>query len=495
MIERFHNTFFSRKFLISIISLLAILYLISLYHRYLQQDEPWFGEQAYWLVKEGNVKLKSMPGVFNWSSDMLIFHKLFVWTGALLITLFGWNVYIFKTFIFLLFLACIYFVYRFSKQYLNNSSQLALLILVLFLGIPELIHRSFMFRPEVMVMTLGFLSFVFLYQSIENKKVERYILGAVFAGLAFLTHLNALVFPIAGFLFLLFFRQWKGLVIYSVTTGLVCSIYSIGLWDMDSIETYKYQMQHWPTHQDSFGEKIEGGIFGIIWNNIARLLNEHKRYFWDQDVWGVSGLFILALITRFRLLKQQYYRLLAYTIILIITVGVFTSGHSPRYLVYLMPFMVMITGLVIYHLRDSKSVVVKTALTIAVVAHFVFAGMSFVKIYGKNSDFVASHEQLLARLEPCSRILAPWEFIYNGIGDYEICSFKTYEYIEDQEKRKLSQKELMTIAAEFGMDYIVVDTKRKNDKNFPWFKEWEITKSPYYKEYFRTEEYLVLKKN
>ncbi|UII34757.1 glycosyltransferase family 39 protein [Fulvivirga ulvae] len=494
MIERFYNTFFSRKFLISIISLLAILYLISLYHRYLQQDEPWFGEQAYWLVKEGNVKLKSMPGVFNWTSNMLIFHKLFVWVGALLILLFGWNVYVFKTFIFILFLSCIYFIYRFVQHYLQKSNQSVLLILLLFLAIPELIHRSFMFRPEVMVMTLGFLSFVFLYKSFDNKKVSFYALGGLFSGLAFLTHLNAVVFPIAGFLFLLFFRQWKGLIAYSIITALVCSIYSIGLWSIDNIETYRYQMQHWPTHQDTFGEKIEGGILGVIWNNILRLLNEHKRYFWDQDVWGISGLFILTLIVGFRQLRQQYYRLLAYTITLIITIGVFTSGHSPRYLVYLMPFMVMVIGLVIYQLHDSKRGFAKVIIMLAFIAHLVFAGLAFATIFKKNNDFVASHEQILAKIESGSMILAPWEFIYNGIDDYKIHSFKTYEYIEDQEKRKLLQEEVMMMASDFGMEYIIISTKRKNDKNFPWFKDWKINDNPYFKEYFRTEEYLILKK-
>ncbi|WP_185153430.1 hypothetical protein, partial [Fulvivirga lutimaris] len=74
-------------------------------------------------------------------------------------------------------------------------------------------------------------------------------------------------------------------------------------------------------------------------------------------------------------------------------------------------------------------------------------------------------------------------------------SFKTYEYIEDQNRKRLSQLEVLELAHDkYLIDYIIVNTIRKHDKEFPWFRNWEVEQNPFYKEIERNEYYLILKR-
>ncbi|MEM7109258.1 MAG: hypothetical protein AAF519_13615, partial [Bacteroidota bacterium] len=354
---------------------------------------------------------------------------------------------------------------------------------------------SFMFRPEVAVMVFGFGSFFFLSRYLSLGSLIGAIFGGVCASLAFLTHLNALIFPVAGFLFLLFFRKWEGLAVYSVITALLSSIYFWNLIDAEIFQVYQHQLQNWPTHQDAFSSKVEGGFFGILSHNVLRLLNEHKRYFWDQDVWGISGLFLLALISKFKYLMQTHKPLTTYTLIVMACLGVLSSGHSPRYLVYLMPFMVLIVVLVIHNLSANKRTVLKALFVLFLAAHFIFATTALISILKRNRDYVNIHSQLLSSIPRDQKVLGPWEMIYNGIKSHELHSFKTYEYIEDQEKRKLSQLQLLELAADkFQMDYIILDEKRKTSKEFEWFKNWRIEDNPHYRIEHQFENYLILKR-
>ena len=495
MVERLFGEFFHNR-VVRVISLLLILIIsFSLYHRYIQQDEPWFGEQAYWLLKERYVKIKSMPGVFDWTNKMLIFHKLFVWVGAVIITIFGWSLYPMKLFI----LACFTLLACFLNKHasdLIDKKKWNWLTLLLLISIPELIHRSFMFRPEVMIMFLGFLSYYCLI-NFENKgRAYLAVLAGLFSGLAFLTHLNAVVFPVVGFIFLLWRKEWKGLLFYSLVCFGVCMIYTIGLWDANTFNQYMFEMKHWPTHQKTFGDKVNGGILDVVYNNVLRLLGEHKRYFWDQDVWGISGLFLVTIIAQFRYLWNNYRALTQYTLLSVLCLAVLSSSPGPRYLVYIMPYMILTTAVGISRLKDHADLVgLKAFYVLAVAAQLVFASLTLKSIFEKNYNHVALHDKYLSSIPEGDRVLAPWEFIYNHIDDHQIFSYKTYEYIEDQERIKLSQLDLLQLAAEkFEMDYIIVDHKRKDDEEFPWFNQWEIHPNNYYKEDYRTDKFLILKR-
>ena len=302
----------------------------------------------------------------------------------------------------------------------------------------------------------------------------------------------------AGFLFLVYFKRWNHLILFGMTALLVCSIYTVHLWSETALNTYIYQIQHWPTHQEVFGEKIEGGIMGIVWNNFIRVLGEHKRYFWDQDVWGLSALFLISLIGRFKFLYTKHKPLLVYTLLLMFLTGLITSSHEARYLVYLMPFMILISALVIVSIKKhqtwSMKSILQALILIIFVGQFFLAGWAYKEIFRLNYDHSEKHSQILSKVDEGANILGPWELIYNEIDRYNIHSFKTYEYIEDQQNTVLSQLDILRMADErFGMDYIILDQKRKKAKD-SWFGGWEITENPYYKSIYTNTDYLILKR-
>ncbi|MBL3656877.1 hypothetical protein JL102_12090 [Fulvivirga sp. 2943] len=330
----------------------------------------------------------------------------------------------------------------------------------------------------------------------KNVKVYPIMLSGLFAGLAFVTHLNALVFPVVGFFFLLFNKKWNLLIYYTLVCSGVCLLYTHELWNQTNLETFLYQLKHWPTHQETFGEKVDGGILMAIWNNILRVLNEHKRYFWDQDVWGISALFLVTLISQFKHLWNNYKSLTIYTLLLMFFLAVLSSSHGARYLVYLMPFMSVIIGLGVFRVIQTPELkIIKWVYLLIFLVQMVFVGMTYGSIFEKNYNHVKEHHRYLSKVEKGSRVLGPWEFVYNEIDEYEIFSFKTYEYIEDREHIELTQRQLLEKAAlDFEMDYIILNKERKNSKEFPWFKNWNIVPNPYFEEVFRDENYLILKR-
>ena len=157
--------------------------------------------------------------------------------------------------------------------------------------------------------------------------------------------------------------------------------------------------------------------------------------------------------------------------------------------------MILVSALVIHSAKEDSPAVLRALLLLCFIAEIVFAGLTFAKIYDKKRDHVAIHTKLLTQVDKNSKILAPWEMIYNEIDHHSLFSFKTYEYIEDQEKRKLSQQELLELASTtFDIDYIIIGQKRKISKDFPWFKNWEISENPYYSKLKEFNGYLILKR-
>ena len=160
-------------------------------------------------------------------------------------------------------------------------------------------------------------------------------------------------------------------------------------------------------------------------------------------------------------------------------------------------FKIYLIRVYIFRIKEFKKgrIVVASLFTLMVIAQFAFASMAYSKIFKTNVDHVQKHEQTLANMEKGKNILAPWSMIYNQIDDYNFYSFKTYEYIEDQNKIKLSQEDLLELAHDkYLIDYIIVNTIRKRDKEFPWFKNWEVKPNSYFKEIERNEDYLILKR-
>ncbi len=480
-----------RSFLLGSLLILSLVLLVSLPDRALQSDENWFGEQAYWLLHEGQVKLKSIPYIFDWDEVMPVHHKLLTWSGSAIIYIFGWSVYPLRIFILLLALITFYVMYKYVKTRPELTTKHYLVAMILMLITPEFINRIFFFRPEILVMCFGFASFYFLNYS-SHKHLLSPLLAGFFAGLAFVSHLTAVIFPVAGFFILLLQKQWKPLITYTVVGIAICLIYTEGLWSEAGIEQYLYELKNWPSH--GFEEKVDGGIFYVIWNNVTGLLDEHKRYFWDQDIWLISGLFFLTLIFHLGYLFKAHKTLIQFTLMLMLLMGLVNGSHGPRYLVYLFPYMTLIIAIGIKRAWSKQWLAQQTSYLIVLCVQLAILTMAYVKIFNEKIDIDKYSDTVLGKIEAQAHVIGPWDLIYNNIADYHIYNFKTYEYLEEGMEKPFSQLELLKDLNNRGVDYIVINKQLQSDNVMHWFKDWQIIKNEYYVIDKKSSEYLILKR-
>jgi hypothetical protein len=73
--------FSTRSYQLCFTLLLAAL-LLTFFHRANYYDEAWFAEQSFWLMRDGHVRSELFRGYIGWGSGLYVFHKLFIYAGA-----------------------------------------------------------------------------------------------------------------------------------------------------------------------------------------------------------------------------------------------------------------------------------------------------------------------------------------------------------------------------------------------------------------------------
>lgn len=476
----------SRKFLFWLFVIALLVLFSTLINRYIQSDDNWFGEQSYWLAKEGTVKLKSIPFIFNWENEFLVYHKFLIWSGSVIVTLFGWSVYYLKAFNLLCLFACMYMMWRYSRE---EGRAFQYLVMVLILIIPLALVKAFEFRPEVPAMMFGFGSFFFIHHYLRDQRTYQVLVAGLLAGLAFLTHLNGVIYCVSGFFLLLGYRNIKGVVLFSAVAIPVCFIYAIPLLEGNNFELWAYNLQNWPSH--SFADTVEKNVLQTLFE---RIINEQKRFFWDDQVAGISALFILALLMKGKYLWRTQKMLLLYTIFQVSFLALLGSHKAPRYLMLNIPFIVLLVAFALKGLADQKQTFYKTLLLLILVAQFGLFAFRAVKIIERNGPHVQRHNEMLSHIPPGASVIAPWEVIYNEIDEYRIYSYKSYEYLEERMPEPFTQAEFMEKVASRDIEYILIDEEMKDSEVFHWFAGWEVEPSGQYEEFYRGDKYLILKK-
>jgi hypothetical protein len=141
------------------IGLLFIGLLITFFHRAEYYDEAWFAEQSFWLIRDGQVRSELFRGYNGWENGIYVFHKLFVYAGALIMSITGVTVSTSKLVSILFGLICGYLVWLYGR---NTSREQQWLSILLYFGCGTLIRYISVNRPETMCMALGFASYLAL---------------------------------------------------------------------------------------------------------------------------------------------------------------------------------------------------------------------------------------------------------------------------------------------------------------------------------------------
>ncbi len=485
MTDIFFGSLISGKIFRIILALCTLVFFISLIHRDIQTDENWLGEQSYWFLQEGQVKLKSIPFILNWSEEFLVYHKGIIWIGAVTILVFGWSVYSLKIITLVFFLVSVYIILLLLRKYDTAVRFMALLLLI---TVPLMFLRSFEFRPEVFVMSFGLASYFFISKYFQFQSVKFLILSATLAALAFLCHLNGVIFCVSGFLILVFRSQFKNALVFGIICAPIASVYFWPLIYYNNLGEWWNNLRNWPSH--SFSSQVDQGVWGFI----LKLITEHKRFFWGPEVIGISVLFLLSLITRLKYLWKNHSLIVLYLTINIVALALLGSHKASRYLVYHLPFMAVIISLALTSINKGKNLLVKYVFSAAILLELSFFFFQAYDTFEKKRNHSLIHRELSEHIEKNSSVIAPWNFIYNEIDNYDIYNFKTYEYLQEQRDEPFTALEILEDLNERQVDYLILNRIMKEERR-NWFKGWDIPQNTFFKEVFRTNEYLILKRN
>lgn len=285
-----------------------ILLLASTYHRPIHTDDAWIGEFVYWANHDGYVRSELFRGLLHSEVYQEVYHKLFVWHSVLAVKWFGWSIYVLKS-ISLIYLAGVLGLsWRYLKHLpVTNGQVAASLYFGLLLTSSLVAEYSFLFRPELMLMFIGLCSWLLLRRALLTGAVAPAAGAGLLAGLAGLTHLNGLIFIMAGGGLLLWRRHWAEAIVFGVLAAAVLAGYCLDMMQHHSWELFRQQMFMHPA--------IDNGSHGIG-GRILYLLKEHQRFFHSPKEIVLSLLLLLAayIFYQRRPHSPEYRNLVIYTV-------------------------------------------------------------------------------------------------------------------------------------------------------------------------------------
>lgn len=486
---------FSRKFLSAILAAGMLVFVASMWHRFIYIDDAFFGEQAYWLAKDGIVKTPSLIDFLGCDIRLFSYHKLNIFLGAALIKVFGWSVNPLRLATLLFLLAFLMVYYKFFNENKTRFASDSFVIASFFILFnPLIVLYAFTFRPEIWVMFFGFSSYYFIDKSARNGYDPKYIIaGGILAGLAFLTHLNGLIFPVAGFTVLALSKKWKSLVLFSASSGIICLLYFFDLWQDNHFAMWMYQLKNWPDNNAT--NYLSSNFMDFMLNVISKLGHEHQLFFWSDRVWIISAFFVLAVISNIKFLFREHFTLMIYTLVLMVTLNVAGGQIAERFLIYLFPFMAIIITIDLKLISGKKALLRKSFYILFLLLQVAFVTKMFVGIFQKNNNHTEISKNILARIPDHNALtLVPYTLVFNGMEDYNLASFKGFEYYQVKMKHTLTQEEVFERAGSLNIKYIILPLKgsKNMDTGLPCLESGIIELNSYYREFARDKRCVYL---
>lgn len=442
------------------------LFLYSLYHRIPHLDDAWIGEQVYWLNKDGVIKNVLMKNYANNEHHLLAYHKAFVYNGLASVKLFGFSLFTLKSvsLAYLLIFFGIFYYYLVRLKKLINSKQFLFAVVVLLLE-PHIFEYAFVFRPEIMLMVTGFISFVFFEQSFKRKRNTTLFifLAAVFSGISLLTHLNGFIFILAGAIILLFNKQIKYLFFFGSINLLFVYFY------FNHLESVS-ELLGWFSMLTSYnsGKSDLGFQFSTLLNVVLKFLSEHQRFFHSPKEIALSLLLITSLLLGWKTIKRRSPLVLPYSLILVIGLALISPTKTSKYLIPIIPFFSIMIIIVMKELFtkfnhsnivsrvNRKAITLITVFVVFLTVSFIYDGQLSQKKFTSNKYYEIT-QQFVKKPLGETTILAPMTFVFDQVSDYkEIIGLMSFNERSKTELNVLSTH-FFTIANNERIDYIVIN--------------------------------------
>jgi len=397
-----------------LVGVFILLLIISLPDRKPHIDDAWLAEHSYWLLEDGMAKTKLMTGIAGGDERLILHHKLFTIQGAALIALFGFSLSVLKSIslLYLLLLILGLFLIRKNKLWFNSPESFWIALLI-FLANPILFEFSFVFRPELMLTFLGFVSSILIInkkdQHISNQDA---LLSGLVAGLAFSAHLNASIFIAAGFLFLVIKRNWINAFVFAFGSIATSLIYFYDFQSFNDFNLWYHQLTFIPS------ENNKSGLFLTL---LMSIVDEQRRFFHSPKEISFTLLTFFSLLFSWKKLKNEQRDLLIYLLLLMIAMSVLALNKSSKYLIMLMPFLISLLSNGIWTTLQVKNRF-RTSMIGVLIAVYLITSMIYNldlsrKKYDPGINSKISENYAGAKTIKIS-VIAPMAFIFNEIDKY-----------------------------------------------------------------------------
>lgn len=442
-----------------------LILLASTYHRAIHTDDAWIGEFVYWADHDGYVRSELFRGLLHSEVYQEVYHKLFVWQSVPVVKGLGWSVYVLKSISLAYLIGVLALSWHYLKNHLPvaNRPQAAGLYFALLLTSSLVTEYSFIFRPETMLMFLGFSSWLLLRRALLTGAVGAAAGAGLLAGLAALTHLNGLIFIMAGGLLLLWRRRWLGAVVFGVLAAVVAAGYGLDMVRHHSWELFREQMFMHPA--------IDNGSHGLG-GRILYLLNEHQRFFHSPKEIVLSLLLLLAAYVLYRQRPHvpELRNLALYFILLFLSLDLIVQGKTSKYLLLYMPYILLLIVVALDQLSQLPAprllLLARVLLGLYVAVNIGYSAMIF---FDHRGDQQAQNAQLGQRLRPYwgARIIAPVNFIFPNIEHFQIQGATYYFMQADERQQKGQSFDLFATAAGERIPLIILDPEALDVLHLP----------------------------
>lgn len=454
----------------------AVLLLASTYHRRIHLDDAWLGEQAYFLSSQGVVKSELFSGVLNYKNEVLVYHKFFIILGAAVVSLFGFGVAQLKS-ISLFFIVAFGFVFwRSSTKLWNFNRSQKLIFLSLLLTFHLVFEQSYMFRPEIMLLFLGYIIFYQLSEFLKTSETKHLIFANLATGIAIFTHLNGLMYLFATVVVLWFSGKRKAAMASPFLAAPISLLYIYNINTLAELHAYKNELLMDP------GLFVYKSHSSAWWTLPMRLIDEQKRFLSHP----FNTLFTaLTLFSVWRLRVQKEFQdtdrlALLFFVACTFCIAVISPSKTNKYLI-------LTAFIPIYFctrwLSSTLSLQSKTLryVTIALVAGYIGTNTSRnLQVLRTPSVFPHTADALLsgAQVEPDAVIFAPVSAIFNSLPEHHFLSETGQIIITEFYNNKKTPEDLVQQIQSQDVDYVLIGEKISDPKIMNIFpqlkKEWSM---------------------
>lgn len=447
-------------YLIGLIVLITAYYIYGFAGKFIHMDEAIIGEHAYWFAKLGYVKSQLFVGMGQgYEYQQLFYHKLFVWVGALVTRVFGFSLINLRMVSLVSFLVFVVILFRYIKSRISSNYKGVFFSTLLILLVNAFIFEfSFLYRPEVMLMTIGFSSFVLLNNYIEKDRYLMIVAAGALAGLAAVVHLNGLVFPTTGFLFLLLSKRYVSSLVFGGIGALFMCLYFM---DVAHPEKFMNMVKQFST--DPTLHSYASDPFGILW----RFLKEHERFFHSPKEISMTILVLFSIFLLRKDMEGPTKRILLYLVILVCAMALLTHGKTSKYGIVYLPYFGILCGMAIHRALRYHNARYSLILWLAG-AYLVIQLFFTSQLISRKETASAQHNILMNKIPNGSKVVGPDSFMFTALGKYNYYGFWGFIFkYEDHLKIDISPMEFNSFLVENKFEYVVLDKNMKKICNVP----------------------------